>query len=62
MAYSFTAAVASRGYHVYKNTSWTNAKVREKVTVEMETKNPHWKSIRMLRVPLKLKIVSSTVS
>ena len=38
MAYSFTAAVASRGYHVYKNTSWTNAKVGEKVTVEIETK------------------------
>ena len=38
MAYSFTATVASRDYHVYKNTSWTNAKVREKVTVEMETK------------------------
>ena len=38
MAYSFTATVASRGYHVYKNTSWTNAKVGEKVTVEMETK------------------------
>ena len=39
MAYSFTAIVASRGYHVYKNVSWTNAKVGEKVTVEMETKN-----------------------
>ena len=38
MAHSFTVAVASRGYHVYKNTSWTNAKVEEKVTVEIETK------------------------
>ena len=38
MDYLFTATVASRGYHVYKNTSWTNAKVGEKVTVEMETK------------------------
>ena len=38
MAYSFTAKVASRGYHVYKNTSWTNAKVGEKVRVKMETK------------------------
>ena len=34
------AAAASRGYHVYKNTSWANAKVGEKVTVEMETKKP----------------------
>ena len=38
MAYSFAATVASRDYHVYKNTSWTNAKVGEKVTIEMETK------------------------
>ena len=38
MAYSFTAAVASRGYHIYKNTSWKNAKVGEKVIVEMEIK------------------------
>ena len=38
MTYSFTATVASRGYHVYKITSWTNVKVGEKVTVEMETK------------------------
>ena len=39
MAYSLTATVASRGYYVYKNASWTNAKGGEKVTVEMETKN-----------------------
>ena len=38
MAYSFAATVASRDYDVYKNTSWTNAKVGEKVTIEMETK------------------------
>ena len=38
MAYLFTATDASRGYHVYKNTSWTNVKAGEKVTVEMETK------------------------
>ena len=61
MAYSFAATVASRGFHVYKNTSWTNAKMGEKVTVEMGTKNPHWKRIHM-RVPLKLKLVPSTVS
>ena len=36
MAYSFTATAASRGYDVYKNTSWTNVKVGEKVTVVME--------------------------
>ena len=60
MAYSFTVTVASGGYHVYKNTSWTNARVGKKVTVEMETKKFSLEVIHM-RVPLKLKIVSLTV-
>ena len=38
MDYSFTATVTSRGYHVHKNTSCTNARVGQKVTVEMEIK------------------------
>ena len=38
MAFTFTATVASRGYHVYKTTCWTNAKVGEKVIVELERK------------------------
>ena len=28
--------LASRGYHVYKTTSWINTKVGDKVTVELE--------------------------
>ena len=53
MACSLTATVASRGYYVYKNASWTNAKGGEKVTVEMETKksslevNPHVCAIKI---------------
>ena len=35
-AFTFTATVTSRGYHVYKTTSWINAKVADKVTVELE--------------------------
>ena len=35
-AFTFTATVASRGYHVYKTTSWINANVRDKVTIELE--------------------------
>ena len=37
-AFNFTTAVASRGYHVFKttSTSWINAKVGDKVTVELE--------------------------
>ena len=39
MAYSFDSIIASRGYHVYKETSWSNAKVGEEVKVEVQT-NP----------------------
>ena len=39
MAYSFTATLAWRGYYIYKNSSSTNAKVGENVTVVMETKS-----------------------
>ena len=35
--YSFKAKIASRGYHVFKETSWSNAKEGEKVKVELET-------------------------
>ena len=35
--FTFTTTVASRGYLVYKTTSWINTKVGDKVTVELET-------------------------
>ena len=34
---NFQATIASRGYHVYKETTWSNAKVNEKVKIEIET-------------------------
>ena len=34
---NFQATIASRGYHVYKETTWPNAKVNEKVKTEIET-------------------------
>ena len=46
--YNFKAIIASRGYHVYKETSWSNAKINEEVKVELETKNPYfsdWKTV-----------------
>ena len=33
----FKAILASRGYHVYKESSWSNAKIDEEVKVELET-------------------------
>ena len=34
---SFKAIIASSGYHVYKEMSWSNAKINRKVKVELET-------------------------
>ena len=36
-AYNFQATIASRGYHAYEETTWSNAKVSEKVKIEIET-------------------------
>ena len=36
MMLSFKAIIASRGYHVYKETSWSNAKLDGEVKVELE--------------------------
>ena len=35
--YSLKAKIASRGYHVFKETSWSNAKEGDEVKVELET-------------------------
>ena len=35
--YSFKAKIASRGYHVFKEISWSNAKEGDEVKVELET-------------------------
>ena len=37
MVYIFQAKIAARGYHVYKNLAWNNAKQGNFVTVEIET-------------------------
>ena len=35
--YNFQATIALRGYHVYKEATWSNAKVNEKVKSEIKT-------------------------
>ena len=35
-SFSFQAKVSSRGYDVYKETTWRNATENEKVTVSIE--------------------------
>ena len=36
--YSFQAIIASRGYHVYEETTWSNPNVNQRVKIEIETK------------------------
>ena len=37
MMFSSKAIIASRRYHVYKETSWSNAKLNDEVKEELET-------------------------
>ena len=34
---NFQATIVSLGYHVYKETTWSNAKVNEKVKIDTNT-------------------------
>ena len=42
--YPYEEKIASRCYHVYKETTWTNAKVGDKVKVGLETNKQSIKS------------------
>ena len=64
MAYSFQAKIAARGYHVYKNLAWSNAKQRDFAIEEIETAKeskkiyPYCCAIKtMVDIPPRLKIV-----
>ena len=64
MAYSFQAKVTARGYHVYKYTTWEDAKIGDKVLIELETDekskeiDPYCCSIKaMVGLPQQLKTV-----
>ena len=37
MTFSFKVIIASRGYHIYRETSWSNAKLNDEVKAELET-------------------------
>ena len=50
MVYSFQATVAAQGYHVYKNTAWDQAKVGDKVLVEIES-DKNLKNLIRIAVP-----------
>ena len=55
--YSFKANIASRGYHVFKETSWSNAKGGDEVKVELET-NKFKKKLTHMLVPFVRKRTS----
>ena len=52
--YSFHSKIASREYHVYRNSTWQNAKSGDKVKVEIET-NKISKSINRYVCAIKIK-------
>ena len=37
MIFSFQTKVASRGFHIYKNTTWENVNVGQEISVQLET-------------------------
>ena len=52
--YSFESKIASRGYHVYRNSTWQNAKANQRVKVEIET-NKSSRSIDPYACAIKIK-------
>ena len=52
--YSFDSKIASRGYHVYRNSTWQNAKSGDRVKVAIET-NTSSKSINPFACAIKIK-------
>ena len=52
--YSFDSKIASRGYHLYRNSTWQNAKPGDKVKMEIET-NKSLKSIDPYACVIKIK-------
>ena len=51
---SFDSKIASRGYHVYRNSTWQDAKSGDKVEVEIEA-NKSSKSIDPYACAIKIK-------
>ena len=37
MSFSFQTNVDSRGFHIYKNTTWENIKIGQEISVRLET-------------------------
>ena len=37
MSFSFQTKVASRGFHIYKNTTWENVNIGQEISVQLET-------------------------
>ena len=52
--YSFDCKIASRGYHLYRNSTWQNAKPGDKVKIEIEA-NKSLKSIDPYTCVIKIK-------
>ena len=52
MSFSFQTKVASRGFHIYKNTTWENVNIGQEISVQLET-NEDSKKIDPYCCPIK---------
>ena len=55
MRFSFPTNVTSRGFYIYKNTTWENANVGQEISVQLETNEDSKKidpylSIRLIHI------------
>ena len=55
MSFSFQTKVASRGFHIYKNTTWENVNIGQEISVQLET-NEDSKKIDLYRCAVKTMI------
>ena len=53
--YSFQAKIGSRGYHVFKETTWAHASVRDRVVVEVETNQT---LINIAHIPVQFYVIT----
>ena len=62
MSFSFKTKVASRGFHIYKNTTWENVSIGQEISVQWETNedskkiDPYCSAIKTM-VSVKLETV-----
>ena len=55
MSFSFEKTIVWKGYHIYKNTSWSKVKVSDKAAIELETRKKQFLDIDHYTCAVKIK-------